>query len=201
MTGEFLCFSASGYEFSTEKLIYLINAIDSNFKFKKIEKFQDNLSEIEIDYHLIRSFEIASELEEWCTFGIIEDSDLLELYSLDYELDKTLYFQIPLNSRANYELISFVQKLKNQLPPNNNEDSQQIIDWWKNHGSEWLKEFKDWLIEHRKVTHYGWFLDINLEVLHRYYNFIKLILDCLNNSKVSPKFRSLIEDNLFLPLD
>jgi hypothetical protein len=74
--------------------------------------------------------------------------------------------------------------------------------WWEENGHCWLEELRNLIIEHCDMGQEKWFdCHEDLELLQQYYDANKLLVACLNNSKVSPEIRSRIEDNLFMPLD
>ena len=167
-TGEFLCFSSSICDFSTDKIIELPCTLDSKL-YSAIEpnSKRKQASQIEIDYRLILAFEIASHLTNWCSFGEIGQADLEEVYNLNLKLERKLYFNITLKSIENKEFILSIQQIKNQLP-HPGENSEKLIEWWSVQGGKWLEEFKDWIVEHRKIVHHWRFSDSALEAAHRY---------------------------------
>ncbi|MBD1932599.1 MULTISPECIES: helix-turn-helix domain-containing protein [Cyanophyceae] len=196
-----------GYRWSwidNENGFELAFSIDSNLR--RILKLGNSFEcDIEVDYRLVRAFTISSELADWCVFGQIKISDLSEVYKLNCELEQKLYFNIPQTISHNFEVIMLIQKLKNELP-SLNEKLEEVVDWWKYNGGEWAEELRDIIMEYRHIG-YDWtferrFLyDKSFEVLEQYYQANKLLMDCLNNSRVNPEVRSRIEDNLFIPLD
>jgi hypothetical protein len=77
------------------------------------------------------------------------------------------------------------------------------IEWWKTNGEAWVMQLRDVMIQHRNTGHRDWsFSEHQEELLWKYYDANKLLVDCLNNSpSLSPEVRSHIEDTLLLPID
>lgn len=202
MAGEFLAFSSCIYNFSTTKIVELTCTIDCQLSsILKIDNQSRLVSDIEFDYRLVLAFDIASQLANRCSLCNIKEFDAEEFYNLNLELDKALYFNIPLHSLENWNLISSLQQIKNQLPVTN-EELEKLREWWGNQGCEWLYQLKFWIIEHRQIVDHLYLHDCNVETAHHYCDINKLLIECLNHgTQVPDELRSHIEDNLFLPLD
>jgi len=202
MAGEFLAFSSCIYDFSTTKIVDLTCTIDCQLSsILKIDNQSMLVSDIEFDYRLVLAFDIASQLANWCSLCNIKEFNAEEFYNLNLELDKALYFNIPLHSLENWNLISSLQQLKNQLPVTN-EELEKLREWWGAQGCEWLYQLKFWIIEHRQIVDHLYLYDCNVETAHHYCDINKLLIECLNRgTQVPDELRSHIENNLFLPLD
>jgi hypothetical protein len=76
------------------------------------------------------------------------------------------------------------------------------IEWWKTNGEAWAMQLRDVMIQHRNTGRRDWsFSEHQEELLWKYYDANKLLVDCLNNTpSVSPEVRSHIEDTLLLPI-
>jgi hypothetical protein len=75
------------------------------------------------------------------------------------------------------------------------------IEWWKTNGEAWAMQLRDVMIQHRNTRHDRSFSKHQEELLWKYYDANKLLVDCLNNTAgVSPEVRSHIEDTLLLPI-
>jgi hypothetical protein len=190
-TGEYLGWCFLGL--STDDIMELVSAIDSNIRYS----FDSCLSlktSFEFDYNVVIAFEIAIQL----IYG--NNIEEYEEYKLIYKITKFFESIITFSEISQYNLLEPLIQLKNKLPQLDT-NSENIIHWWENEDCEWLEDFRDWIVEHRNIGNQEWIMEEELEVILRYYQINKLLIDCLNQSKVSPQIRALIEDNLFLPLD
>ncbi|MBD2667360.1 putative signal transduction protein with Nacht domain [Richelia sinica FACHB-800] len=94
-----------------------------------------------------------------------------------------------------------LQELKELLPDWMDTWEIYYQEWWQVEGQSWIEKMRDATIKYSNIGHDWKFSDKQKKLLKQYYDANMLLLDCLNQSKVSPEVRSLIEDNLFLPLD
>jgi predicted NACHT family NTPase len=114
--------------------------------------------------------------------------------TLDSALDSALAPAIGL------ELRQALQELKAQLP--NLDSSEKIFKlWWHIHGQAWIRQLKFLMISHRNMGHDWQFNQQQKELLKEYYDANKLLIDCLNNSNLSPEMRNEIEETLLLPTE
>jgi hypothetical protein len=188
--------------FSTYEIIQLARIIDN--KFSLLDRETQNrykvISDIEMDYRLIRVFELASELNEIASQLEQSFLELQDFYHVYCELERTFYFNISLDLPGNRKIIEVSQHLKSKLPdPEDKPD--KIMRWWAVQGGAWLEELQDWIVESRQIFP-KYLAEGNLEAAWQYYKLNKLLINCLNSGcNVSPEVRSHIENNLFLPLD
>ena len=135
-------------------------------------------------------------------------ADLLELAIKQLDHNK-----INLQQSQKDQLLSELRELRQQLPselelvpssPKNKNDEdrtrfEKFIIWWQNEGQNWAGKLRTVMITYRGISQDFWLLDKQkLIVLHRYYSFNKLLVDCLRNT--SDNIRSHIEDTLLLPI-
>ncbi|MEQ9370119.1 MAG: NACHT domain-containing NTPase [Coleofasciculus chthonoplastes F3-SA18-01] len=116
----------------------------------------------------------------------------LDLYvSLDYSRDLTL----------DSELKQSLQQLNNQLPSLEENDKEQLNQWWQVNGKVWTEQLRTVMIQHRNIGYNWQFSDSQKQLLHQYYDANKLLVNCLNSDcYVSKEVRQEIEDTLLLPL-
>ena len=198
-----------------EDLLFKL-ACDIDDKFiQSIESVNTSIGDIELDYRLIITFILASELN---LFHESEDTSTLELtFELKEKISFILYIvanhyykieQLHVwvsenNQKAgfldlSYELVQFLRKLRNELSPYL-EDYKLVLDWWSDYGSSWYQEFRKLMIEQRNIgfsKNLYYFTDH--AVLEQYYEANKILVDCLNRSVISNEVRSIIEENIFL---
>ncbi|MBH8566795.1 NACHT domain-containing protein [Nostoc sp. CENA67] len=175
---------------STDNIMELVCAIDSNIR-RSFDSCFSIKDKIELDYCIVLAFEIAIELF---------DCENIEEYKLIYKITKLFESIITFSEICQSNLLESLIQLKNKLPQLDT-NSEKIIKLWENEDFEWFEDFRDWIVEHRNIGNQEWIMEEELEVILRYYQTNKLLIDCLNQSQVSPEVRALIEDNLFLPLD
>lgn len=188
--------------FSTYEMLQLAGIIDNKFLLVDIdaENRYKVISDIEMDYRLIRVLELASELNEIASELEQSFLKLQYFYHVYCELERTFYFNISLNLPGNRKIIEVSQHLKSKLP-DPEEKPDKIMRWWAVQGGVWLEEFQNWIVEYRQIFH-KYLAEGDLEAAWQYYKLNKLLIICLNSGcNVSPEVRSHIEDNLFLPLD
>ncbi len=91
-------------------------------------------------------------------------------------------------------------ELKTQLP-NPYEDSDTLKQYSEENGANWIEHLINIMIEHRTIGHDWRFTDSQKELLKKYYEANKLLVDCLNSDcGVSDKVRQQIEDTMILPI-
>jgi len=71
---------------------------------------------------------------------------------------------------------------------------------FKTNTQSWTQELRAVIIESRNLGRNWQFSDQQEELLQQYYAANQLLVNCLNNSEVSPEVRHEIEDKLLLPI-
>lgn len=92
-----------------------------------------------------------------------------------------------------------LQQLKEQLP-DSEQDLEKFQSWWQINHLDWTERLKEEIVLHRNIQSH-WHFSSEQEVLERYYDANKLLIDCLNsNYKLTVAVRREIETILLLPL-
>ena len=120
--------------------------------------------DLALDLALIRALNLAISLSKNATL-----EDILELgFALDLEQGFPILkeFQIKLNN------------LKNQLL-NEAEDSKKLLNWWKVNANNWIKQFRNLVIEYRFIGKDWQFNQQELKILNDYYNNYLFLVNCL----------------------
>ncbi len=101
----------------------------------------------------------------------------------------------------NSELKRSLQELENQLP-HNKDDKEAYQRRGLENSQVWAEKLRTVMIEHRNIGHDWQFTDSQKELLKKYYDANKLLVDCLNSDcYVNRDTRQHIEDTLLLPID
>ena len=158
------------------------------------ELYLDSDSELYIDYNL------SIALNSTITYSDGKyDYTHQEIIS---EIDECLIFRIPLKLPYNYEFLRSLQHIKNQLPSNEEENSELFDNWWIDNGMAWGEQLRNILIQYRNIGHDWEFNEEQTEKIKTYFNTIDLILDCMNSGcYVSREVREYIEETLLLPIE
>ncbi|TBR58962.1 hypothetical protein B4U84_24140 [Westiellopsis prolifica IICB1] len=127
-------------------------------------------------------FSLPNDIALDIALALVFDGDIALVYALQvikliFELELTPQFQLEL------------QFLESLLP-------SQFKDWDKENWHTWLKYLHNTMIEHRKIGHDWQFTKAQEALLQQYYDANKLLLDCLNESKISSEVRQEIEGTL-----
>ena len=96
------------------------------------------------------------------------------------------------------ELLSEFGKLKSQLPSPEKKESY-IISWWESQGKEWVKQFRNLLINYRQIG-YDWQLnDQEWALWNSYYQGNIFLVECLQSEgNISTELKKKIEESLLL---
>ncbi|MEM1171008.1 MAG: NACHT domain-containing protein [Cyanobacteria bacterium P01_H01_bin.35] len=110
----------------------------------------------------------------------------------------------------NKKLEDFAQILKKSLPGlekilDTEKDScsknKDILEWWYSIGASQIEDLLIIIIEHNfKRPHFKFTLE-QFKLHEDYFSFNDLLINCLNNSNVSPEVREEIEETLLFPLE
>jgi len=92
-----------------------------------------------------------------------------------------------------------LQQLQDQFP-DPDLDKQGFQTWWQANYPAWALALQTAITEHRHINYHWQFSPEQQQVLQRYYDANKLLIDCLNsNSLVTTAVRQEIEASLLLP--
>ncbi len=101
---------------------------------------------------------------------------------------------------SNPKLAESLQQLEDQLPDQKG-DEEVLRQWWQGNGKAWAEQLRAVMIKHCCIGHDWQFSEHQRELLKKYYDASKLLVDCLNSSsKVSSQVRLEIEASLLLPI-
>ena len=122
--------------------------------------------------------------------------------ALDLDRDLTRSLAIALDLDLDPELKSELQLLRDQLPNFSEENREDWTQWWRENGHDWEEQLRAVMIEYRNIGHNWQFSEEQKQLLQKYYDANKLLVDCLNlpDIYVSPNVREEIEATLLLPL-
>ena len=93
-----------------------------------------------------------------------------------------------------------LQKLKFQLPDTAIKNFENTKKWWSTMGIVWIEQLRDIIITYRGFESDWLFSKNQKTLLQQYYEFNKLLVNCLKYSKVSLDIKQNIEDTLFLSI-
>ncbi|MBW4674548.1 MAG: NACHT domain-containing NTPase [Desmonostoc geniculatum HA4340-LM1] len=161
-----------------------------------------------LEYALVGNIAFDSNLalDEFLssTIACFNDVDFAFERSLKDALDYAHAFAIAFNEAVELvitpKLKEVLQKLKKQLPDIDS-NPEKFREWWQTKGKVWGKQLRYFLIKYRNIG-YDWeFNEEQKELLQKYYDVNKLLVDCLNNATdVTPVVRQKIEDTLLLAI-
>ena len=189
-------------------------AEDINFRSNDIQKIQDK-----IHFYVNKKRPLSRSLYFSLSFSSFFLSRFLNLnlylylyisrsYSHSLSLDLDLYFSLSysqfhspsLSLYSNTGLHQALQKLKNQLP--NEENEEEFKQWWRTNGGTWRENLRAIMINNRNIGHDWQFSKEQKELLTKYYRTNQLLTQCLHQEcYVSPEVRQEIEETLLLPID
>ncbi|MGK7954388.1 MAG: histidine kinase, partial [Crocosphaera sp.] len=152
-------------------------SLDSRFAYQtKLSK------DIQLDSILVRSF--------MDSFNLIKQPNLKSFLSLCLSLEIEEKFQLD-----GYFLKDF-KILKKQLP-DLEQKKEDILNWWKTQGQEWVDNFRSLLITYRNIC-YDWQLnEQEKELWSRFYNGNVFLVECLHSDgHISTKVKKQIESTL-----
>ncbi len=155
------------------------------------------------DFALIRALRAALQIEIDCNptsqLSFVQANTRTLIYSL--EIDRTLIDSLKIEYKLEPELQLELQKRKNQLSEIYNKNQESLLLWWQENGQVWIEQLREVMFKYRKIRHDWQFSNEQKELLQKYYDANKLLVDCLNSDcHVSRKVRQEIEDSLLLPM-
>lgn len=81
------------------------------------------------------------------------------------------------------------------------ENQGQIKDWWRSHGTKWEENLCQAMFAHRNINHGLTFAPGQRELLKKYYNANKLLVECLiSDCSIAHGIKAAIESQLLLPI-
>ena len=102
---------------------------------------------------------------------------------------------------ANSELDRPLHLLWGQMP-DYLENIDEYREWWNQYGNCWIEKFREITIEHRNIGHDWQFSESQKELLQKYYDANKLLVDCLKSEcYANRQLLQHIEDTLLLPFE
>ncbi|MBD2527444.1 NACHT domain-containing NTPase, partial [Nostoc sp. FACHB-133] len=154
--------------------------------------------------HIASHFALASSLDQ----GIFLDTALDDLL-LECAIDGSQDFaHIHACGDALSNILGIVldiglhkslQQLFDQLP-SSRQNKERLKLWGQTNYSAWAEQLKMTVINYRNINHQWQFSTEQQQVLQRYYDANKLLLDCLHsNCEVTAAIRQEIEATLLLP--
>jgi predicted NACHT family NTPase len=154
--------------------------------------------------HIASHFVLASTLDQ----GIFLDAALDDLL-LECAIDQNQDFAHAhacgdalsniLGIALDVGLHKSLQQLSDQFP-NSRQSRERFEVWWQTNYSTWSEQLKKTITNYRNINHQWQFSPEQQQVLQRYYDANKLLLDCLNsNCDVTATIRQEIEATLLLP--
>ncbi len=133
------------------------------------------------------------------------DLDMLRILNLAEQFIPenfpTLILDLDLaSSLENRALEIEIRSLREQLPTPLS-DLTQIEQWWLSHGEAWTQQFRQIMIEHRNIGHDWQLSRSQQDLLQKYYDANKLLVDCLKSEcSANRQVLKHIENTLLLPL-
>jgi len=92
-----------------------------------------------------------------------------------------------------------LQKLSDEFP-NKNLTNASFEDWCRQNYGNWSQQLQDVIAAHRDISYEWNFSPAQQQILQRYYDANKLLLDCLNSRcEITASIREEIEATLLLP--
>ncbi|MEH1863812.1 MAG: NACHT domain-containing NTPase [Nostoc sp.] len=154
--------------------------------------------------HIASHFALASSLDQGMFLDTALDDLLLEC-AIDGSQD---FAHIHACGDALSNILGIVldvglhkslQQLSDQLP-SSRQNQERLRLWGQTNYSAWAEQLKMTVINYRNINHQWQFSDEQQQVLQRYYDANKLLLDCLHsNCEVTAAIRQEIEATLLLP--
>ena len=126
--------------------------------------------------------------------AIESSSDFVHAHACGDALDNALTIVLDV------ALQQSLQQLRDKLPDPDG-DRQVFQSWYQVNHSAWNERLKSAITQHRHIQSDWHFSPVQQQILQRYYDANKLLLDCLNsNCEVTAAVRQDIEASLLLPL-
>ncbi len=98
------------------------------------------------------------------------------------------------------ELERALQQLKEQISYPEDQNGKEFVGWWKAKCQDWTEQFRAVMIKYRNIGYDWQFSEQQKDVLKKYYDANRLLVDCLNsNCYVTSTVRQEIEETLLVP--
>ena len=165
-----------------------------------------------VSHYFDHSLSLHLDLSRHLDLDLSQHLDLSRHLDLNLSQSLDLSRHLDLNlSQSLYRIKGFAGKnefkrkllfLKNQLSSRMQiEDYDTFKQWWKENGDKWTQQLREIMIEHRNIGHDWQFTNHQKQLLAKYYDANKLLVDCLNSDcRVTPDVRKPIEDTMILPI-
>ncbi|MEQ8469040.1 NACHT domain-containing protein [Coleofasciculus sp. E1-EBD-02] len=154
---------------------------------------------LDVDEVIEQSLEVNLKFIENFYSDKIRDAIYLLNPNLDHE--QVLYIQREIIENLLYdarikgiEKAKLIQEFNTQLPTYNQRE------WLIDHGQAWTDNLRNLLISNSSISQEWQFSKEQINLLQKYRDGNLLLVNCLNNSEVSPEVRQEIEDTLLLPI-
>ncbi|MCW5314254.1 NACHT domain-containing protein [Nostoc sp. KVJ3] len=120
--------------------------------------------------------------------------------ALDHAHALVIAFDKAVDVVVDFKLKKLLQKLKKELPKIDS-NPEIFREWWQAEGKAWGEQLRDILIKYRHIGYDWQFNEQQKELLQKYYDVNKLLVDCLNRAvDFNPIVRQQIEDTLLLAI-
>lgn len=174
---------------------------------------------VKVPYKLtaVRAFYLSLSLKRKLSLDLSQSIDFSFDFLLDFSLERILslcldsflerfldlsqsiFLCLDLSVDLSPELKHSLQQLQEQLPDTKDEGKYQ--QWWSANHQTWREQFKEAIIKYRNIGHDWQLSEKQEELLQKYYDANKLLVDCLNSDcYVSREVRQHIEDTLLLSI-
>ena len=145
--------------------------------------YQTKLSkDIQLDSILVRLF--------MDSFNLVRQPSIKSFLSLRLSLEIEEKFQL------DNDFLKDFKTLKKQLP-DLEKNKDDILNWWKNQGQEWVDNFRTVLINCRNICYDLQLNEQEKELWTRFYNGNVFLVECLHgDGNISTKVKKEIESTL-----
>jgi hypothetical protein len=138
-------------------------------------------------------------------FDLNHDLAIARALTLDLNLDCDRDFTLnrvlarTLDCDLDLALTNKLKQLKEEVP--NSDNYTHSRQWWQSHGSAWIADLRQAIIEHRNIGHDWQFTAEQEQQLQHYDDINQFLVELLKaDNAATPEVRQEIEDNLLLPI-
>ncbi len=162
---------------------------------------------LNLDRTLYRTFVCSCQVNDHLSFlSSIGSCDRVNIYdnaqrraASNFSRELAKFLDLSLSFCTDRALEEHLKSLQNQLPKPSID--VQFEQWWKSNGKQWKEELNIRMIEHRNIGHDWQFSESQKELLQKYCDANKLLVDCLKSEcYANRQILQHIEDTLLLPL-